>query len=81
MQWGRYDPLVSEHPPYHALGGTVSERQLAYRRLFDMPAAPDEVDAIRIKAQRQHPLWSNRFKDAIERQLARRVGSAKVGRP
>ena len=77
----RHDPLVSEHPAYYALGATVSERQLAYRSLFDMPAAPDKVDTIRLYLRRQHALGSSRFKDAIERQLARRVGPAKVGRP
>jgi len=78
---GRHDPLVREHPAYQALGASASERQLAYRRLFDTPAAADEVDTIRLYLQRQHALGSSRFKDAIERQLARPVGPAKVGRP
>jgi putative transposase len=72
---------VREHPGYLDLGATANERQLAYRRLFDTPAAADEVDTIRLYLQRQHALGSSRFKDAIERQLARRVGPATVGRP
>ena len=78
---GLNDPLVNNHPAYQALGATASERQLVYCRLFDMPAASDEVNTIRQYLQRQHALRSSRFKDAIERQLARRVGPAKVGRP
>jgi len=78
---GRRDPLLSQHPAYRALGTTVKARQLAYRRLFDQPADADEVDTIRLCLQRQHALGSSRFQAAIERQLARRVGPAKVGRP
>ena len=46
-----------------------------------MPAASDEVNTIRQYLQRQHALGSSRFKDAIERQLARRVGPAKWADP
>ena len=78
---GLNDPLVNNHPAYQALGATASERQLVYCRLFDMPAASDEVNTIRQYLQRQHALRSSRFKDAIERQLARRVGPAKWADP
>ncbi len=75
---GHHDALVREHPAFQALGATASEPQLTYRRLFDTPAAADEVDTIRRYLQRQHALGSSHFMDAIERQLARRVGPAKV---
>jgi putative transposase len=77
---GLHDPLT-QHPAYRVLGATAQERQLAYPRLFDDPPAADELDTIRTYLQRQHALGSTRFQMAIERQLARRVGPAKVGRP
>jgi hypothetical protein len=61
-----------------ALGATAQERQLASRRLFDVPPAADELDTIRTDLQSQHALGSTRFQMAIERQLARRVGPAKA---
>ena len=78
---GRHDPLLTQHPAYRALGATSDERQHAYRRLFDDPPDADELDAICTYLQRQHALGSTRFQLSIERQLARRVGPAKVGRP
>jgi putative transposase len=78
---GQYDPLLQPHPTYLALGATAAERQLAYRTLFEAAPSPDEIETIRLYLQRQHVLGSSRFRVAIESQVARRVGPAKVGRP
>jgi putative transposase len=77
---GLRDPLLTQHPDYRALGSNADVRRLAYRRLFDDATAEDETDTIRTCLLRQHALGS-RFQAAIERQLARRVGPAKLGRP
>jgi putative transposase len=41
----------------------------------------NHLDAIRAHLQRQHALGSDRFRSAIETQLSRRAGPAKIGRP
>jgi putative transposase len=56
---GRYDPHVSRHSVYLALGTTEAERQHAYRELFAEGPAPDELETIRRYLQRQHALGSN----------------------
>jgi putative transposase len=47
-----------------------------------MQAIPGkELDDIRLHLQRQHAYGSERFRAAIEVQLGRRAGPAKIGRP
>lgn len=79
--FGRADPLVHPHPTYLALGQTDEERHRAYRALAMESLFQDRLDAIRIHLQRQHALGSDRFRTAVEAQLSRRAGPAKVGRP
>ena len=43
--------------------------------------AEEELDSIRLYLQRQHAFGSDRFRAAIEAQLQRRAGPAKIGRP
>lgn len=43
--------------------------------------AQHDIDAIRTHLQRQHALGPDRFRLAIEAQLSRRAGPAKIGRP
>ncbi|MBW3551637.1 MAG: hypothetical protein KY442_12860 [Proteobacteria bacterium] len=43
--------------------------------------APDELERIRLRLQRQHALGTDRFRAMIEEQLQRRAGPAKIGRP
>ena len=42
---------------------------------------PMELDAIREHLQREHAYGTDRFREMIERQLGRRAGPAKIGRP
>lgn len=78
---GRADRLVHPHASYLALGPDDAGRCSAYRELVMHAIAPDELEAIRLYLQRQHALGSNRFRCAIEQQLARRAGPARIGRP
>lgn len=78
---GGEDRLIRPHPVYIALGKTADERRCAYRALFDQSPHPDELETIRSTLQRQHALGPARFRAAIEAQLARRAGPAKIGRP
>ena len=52
-----------------------------YRRFVLADIDPAETEAIRLFLQRQHALGSARFRAAIETQLGRRPGAAKIGRP
>ncbi len=79
--FGRDDPLIHPHSTYLALGRTDEERHNAYRALAMENLSQDHLDAIRAHLQRQHALGSDRFRTAIEAQLSRRAGPAKIGRP
>lgn len=79
--FGHDDPLIHPHPAYLALGSTDAERQGAYRALAMETLSQDDLAAIRVHLQRQHALGSDRFRIAIEKQLSRRAGPAKIGRP
>ena len=79
--FGRDDLLIHPHPAYLALGSTDVERNSAYRALAMENLSQDHLDAIRAHLQRQHALGSDRFCAAIEAQLSRRAGPAKIGRP
>lgn len=50
------DPLVTDHPLVWALGNTPFERQLAYRRLFEVDLAPELVQSIRSATNRGRAL-------------------------
>jgi len=78
---GQHDPLVRPHPGYIALGADAEARQDAYRRLVVASVDSNELETIRLHLQRQHALGSDRFRCAIESQLGRRAGPAKIGRP
>jgi putative transposase len=41
----------------------------------------DDLTAMRLHLQRQHALGTERFRAAIEAQLDRSAGPAKIGRP
>lgn len=79
--FGRDDPLVHPHANYLALGNTRSERCAAYRTLAMEALSEDDLNTIRAHLQRQHALGTDRFRAAIEAQLQRRAGPAKIGRP
>jgi putative transposase len=78
---GTHDPLVRTHSSYRALAAADSERCAAYRALVIASVNDEEIAAIRAHLQRQHAFGSRRFRAAIEAQLGRRAGPAKIGRP
>lgn len=79
--FGHRDPIIHPHANYLALGHTAEERCAAYRALAMEAFPQDDLDAIRAHLQRQHALGSDRFRTAIEAQLQRRAGPARIGRP
>lgn len=74
-------PLIRPHPSYVGLGPGPAERCEAYRALVEQAIVPDELDSVRLHLQRQHAYGADRFRAAIEAQLSRRAGPAKIGRP
>lgn len=78
---GRVDALLNPHANYLALGTTPEGCREAYRALVAETLVDDDLDLIRLHLQRQHALGPDRFRKAIEAQLARRAGPAKIGRP
>ncbi len=78
---GEPDLLVHPHACYLALATTEQGRCAAFRELVMSGVDAGETEAIRLTLQRQHALGNDRFRAAIERQLGRRVGPAKLGRP
>jgi putative transposase len=81
LAFGEADPLVQPHPAYLALGEDAPTRQRRYRDFVMATVAPTDIDALRRHLQRQHAYGSDRFRQAIEAQLGRSVGSQKIGQP
>ena len=78
---GLPDPLVRPHPCYLELSKSELQRRETYRRFVTEQIENSELDLIRSHLQRQHAYGSNRFRAAIEAQLGRIAGPAKIGRP
>ena len=79
--YGCANPLISTHPAVMRLADDVECRRHPYRRLVMETIASEETDAIRLHLQRQHLYSPNRFRQAIEAQLGRKIGPKKIGRP
>lgn len=67
--------------PDLSLGSTPCKRQLAYRGLFRQLVDDKELEEIRASVNGGLVLDGDRFKDAIERAVARRVRPSRGGRP
>lgn len=78
---GAPDPLVTPHEVYQQLATDAEQRREAYRSLVSEAVPDDEIAAIRLYAQRQRALGSDKFQLQIERQLERRAGIGRPGRP
>jgi putative transposase len=79
--YGQHDPAITDHALYLALGTTMQERQTAYRALFQHHLDENVVQEIRATLHQGRVLGTERFKDAIEVALTRRVRPGKPGRP
>lgn len=75
------DILIQPHPSYTALGAHPASRCRAYRQLVMEAIDPAETHAIRLHLQRGYALGPKRFQQAIETQLKRKAGPARIGRP
>jgi putative transposase len=78
---GKSDALVTPHEVYVALDDGGEERRAVYRGLFSQHVDGEMLRSIRITLNRELVMGTEKFKDRIERQLARRVKPGKAGRP
>jgi len=76
---GQPDVLVTPSLEYQRLGSTDTARQAAYRQLFEHHIPDTCVNAIREATNKAWVLGSDRFKERIQQQLARRVEPATRG--
>ncbi len=73
------DSLVAPHVELQRLGNDDSERQAAYRALFNQALSEPQINAIRDATNKAWALGDSRFKAKIQLQLARRVEPAARG--
>ena len=78
---GAPDTLLSAHEEYERLGRNPSERQTAYRALFDSAQVASELERIRTTVNQGWPLGGDQFKLEIEQALKRAANPPKRGRP
>jgi len=78
---GQHDAVITDHMLYLALGSTMQARQTAYRALCQYRIDEDLLQEIRATLNQCRVLGTERFKDALEAALARRVRLGKPGRP
>jgi len=77
--WGKPDDLLTPLNVYEALGCNDHERQIAYRRLFDVPISDAVLDEIRDASNNGWALGSEPFAEAMERLTGRRARPASKG--
>ncbi|HEX7634285.1 MAG TPA: transposase [Noviherbaspirillum sp.] len=75
------DPLITDHPLYWALGNTPFDREAAYRARMELGLGSGEVAVLDEATMKGWPLGSEKFKNALAKQVNRRVAPAKRGRP
>jgi len=78
---GEYEPVLTPHPIYLALGNTNQERQAAYQALFDDQMDTQGLTEIRDSLNQCRVLGGQAFKDQIEKTLSRRIRPGEAGRP
>ena len=78
---GELDGLISPHELYRRLARSPQERLSAYRQLFRVQIAKDDLDAIRDSTHKGWALGNDRFRAKIERLSGRRAAPLPRGRP
>ena len=76
---GQENKLITPHEEYVKLASTTTERQHAYRDLFNNHLTPQTLTDIRQATNKAWILGSQHFKDKIELQLNRRISPLQKG--
>ncbi|HEU5443920.1 MAG TPA: transposase [Pseudolabrys sp.] len=79
--FGRFDPLLTPRVEYLALGDDASERQRAYRKLFEYALTQNAIADIRLAVYKGRPLGNAPFRSMIERVAGRQREARPRGRP
>jgi hypothetical protein len=75
----RFDPLLTPHPEYLALGADSAARSSAYRALFDEKLPDQLVAEIRHYLQQQKALGTDRFRAWVEARTGDSLASGGQG--
>jgi putative transposase len=78
---GQFDPLLTPHPLYSALGRTDPERLYAYRAIFRPDLDADAINDIRLALRQGQPLGNSSFADQGEKVTGGRREVRPRGRP
>jgi len=78
---GKSNQLLHPHELYLGLGSGKDDRCFSYRELFKYQIEDQDIHQIRESSLRNYPLGNERFKEQIERELNKRIGYLKRGRP
>ncbi|QSX37216.1 transposase [Shewanella sedimentimangrovi] len=78
---GKAIRCLTPHPTYLSLGNTHTERQHAYRELFNCDISSEQLHILRDCLNHNYPMGNERFKSDIEAALNRKLGHLKPGRP
>ena len=76
-----FNPLLTHHPTFTALGTTEAERRAAYRALLRETLSDDALLAIRIYLEQQRALGHDAFKSMVEAKTQRFAGTRQAHRP
>lgn len=76
---GQHNECVTPHREYLRLGKTEQARQAAYRQLFKHRIPESNLEEIRAATNKAWVLGNDRFKQRIQKQLARRVAPSARG--
>jgi len=79
--WGKANNLIQDHDFYLELDRAPAARQYAYRERFKHPLPDAQLHDIRECLAYNFPLGNDRFREAIETALGRRVGERKRAPP
>ena len=78
---GQANAYLTPHPLYLAIGRNDSERQAAYRDLFQAQLDSNAIDDIRVALNQNQPLGNSRFYSNIESVTGQRREAKPRGRP
>lgn len=78
---GRTEALLTPHAEFLRLGRTDEVRRAAYAGLFAAHLDPERLAEIRAATNGNVALGDERFRNEIERMLARRATRGRSGRP
>ncbi len=79
--YGMEDKILDKNEWYESLGETGEKKQRAYREFFKETIPEHEWDSIREATTKCGILAGNRFKEEIEKEIGRKLGPKRRGRP